>query len=93
MSHGSHMVQQWPQYSHLIVPEPDTAVYARKAEDMIEEGFAALMALGRCEGMREHLLQQLQVRLLVKGLHRKGWAINPARSYANTCACSFGTSN
>lgn len=71
LSHRWQAAEQLPQKNHLVVPEPDTAVYTCEAEDMIKEGLAALMALGRCKGMRQHLLQQLQVWLLVKGLQRK----------------------
>ena len=56
--------------NHLIIPEPNAAIHACEAEDMIEEGLAALMALGCCEGVREHFLQQLKVGFLIEGLQR-----------------------
>ena len=38
--------------NHLIIPEPNTAIHTSEAEDMIEEGLAALMALGCSKGVR-----------------------------------------
>ena len=54
--------------AHLVVADPDAVVRHREADNMIEEGLAAGVTLGRRKGLRQHLLHQLQVRLLVKRL-------------------------
>lgn len=55
--------------THLVVAEPDAALCNAEVDDMVEEGLALGVPLGRGERMRQHLLQKLQVRLLVKRLH------------------------
>jgi hypothetical protein len=41
---------------------------------VVKEGLALVVALGRGKHMRQHFLQQLQVGLLIKGLHaRRVW--------------------
>ena len=53
--------------THLVVAQPQPVVQEVKADDMIMEGFAFGMPPGSCKALSEHLLHQLQVRLLIKG--------------------------
>ena len=51
----------------LIVSQPQPVVQEVEADDMIMEGLAFGVPPGGGKGMREHLLHQLQVRLLIEG--------------------------
>lgn len=53
----------------LIVAQPDAPLRNAEAEDVVQEGLALGMPLGRGKDLSQHLLQQLQVRLLIKRLH------------------------
>ena len=52
---------------YLVVTQPDSIIQKVEADDMIMEGFTFGMPPGSGEALREHLLHQLKVRLLVKG--------------------------
>ena len=54
--------------AHLVVPQPQPVVSHAEADHVIMEGLAPGVALGRGEDVCEHLLQQLQMGLLIKGL-------------------------
>lgn len=58
------------QEANLVVAQPDAPLCNAEAEDMVQEGLALGMPLGSGECLSQHLLQQLQVRLLVKGLQQ-----------------------
>ena len=53
---------------HLVVPQPDAAVGDAECQHVVQEGLAARVPPRRRKGLRQHLLQQLQVRLVVEGL-------------------------
>ena len=55
---------------HLVVADPDAVVSHSKGDDVIKEGLGALVALGRCKDMRQHLLEQAQVRFTIKRLQQ-----------------------
>ncbi len=57
---------------HLVVAQPDAALCDAEVDHVVQEGFALGVPLGRGKCLSQHLLQQLQVRLLVKCLRRKG---------------------
>ena len=76
---ASHVIYLSILYRHqngirkgdLVVAQPDAAVGHAEGEHVVQEGLAARVALGRREGLHEHLLEQLQVRLLVERLRRQ----------------------
>ena len=53
--------------AHLIITQPQPVVKEMKADDMVMKGLAFGMPLGSGKALSEHLLHQLQVRLLIKG--------------------------
>lgn len=63
--------QKARQEGNLVIPNPHTAICDREAEDMVNEGFGSWMASGGGKQMSQHLLQDLPVRLIVKGLQDK----------------------
>lgn len=54
----------------LVVAQPDAALCNAEAEHVVQEGLALGMPLGGGKHLSQHFLKQLQVRLLVKGLHQ-----------------------
>lgn len=57
------------QGADLVVADPDTVVGDREVEHVVNEGFALGVALRRRKHMRQQLLHQLPVRLLIERLH------------------------
>ena len=53
---------------YLVVADPYVLVCHSKIDDMVREGLALLVALGGRKHVRQHLLHQLPVRLLIKHL-------------------------
>lgn len=51
----------------LIVAQPEPVIQEVEADDVIMEGLAFGVPPGGGKGLDEHLLHQLQVRLLIKG--------------------------
>mmetsp|Transcript_3054 Transcript_3054/g.4898 ORF Transcript_3054/g.4898 Transcript_3054/m.4898 type:complete len:256 (+) Transcript_3054:479-1246(+) len=50
---------------NLVVTEPDAAVLPIKGEDVVQEGLHLVVPVRCGEGVREHLLDELEVRLLI----------------------------
>lgn len=57
--------------TRLIVPQPNAAVGNAEGEHVVAERLALVVAPRRGERLRQQLLEQLQVRLLVKRLHAR----------------------
>ena len=51
----------------LVITDPDAAVGDGEAHDVVDEGFGAARALGHAEHVKEHLLDEPQVRLSLEG--------------------------
>lgn len=60
----------------LIVAQPHPVVCHAEADHVIMEGLALGVTLWGGEDVREHLLQQLQVGLLIKCLHTHQRCLN-----------------
>ncbi len=53
--------------AYLVVSQPYPVVKEMEADDMVMEGLAFGVPSGRGKALSEHLLHQLQVRLLIEG--------------------------
>lgn len=59
----------WDAGTDLVVAQPHSVVCDAEGDHMVMEGLALRVALWGGKHVRQHLLQQLEMRLLIKGLH------------------------
>jgi len=74
---GRHAGRRWPRRrARLVVAQPDAAVGHAEGEHMVTEGLALVVPPRRGKRLRQHLLEQLQVRLLVERLRAAAHALS-----------------
>lgn len=74
---GRHAGRRWPRRrARLVVAQPDAAVGHAEGEHMVAEGLALVVPPRRGKRLRQHLLEQLQVRLRVERLRAAAPALS-----------------